>query len=644
MVLAYGITCRWKMSEKIRCRQLRYWGIRVGIWFLLLLFSFVNYYVQVKNNVAYEDVISSEIDGKVIFPFEEITGFEIMVHDEGADNLLSDQKIDLQIVLKDGSGNEIWSEKFTECELRYGFFEIVTQNMENTIHVNMHETYYVSCNTEPISLERLSFRFYGQARGFAKIYVLYVALGSIVLWYAMLYHWINKIFPLEIAMGGLFFLTALLYYIVMPPITGPDEKFHFVQAYAVSDTILGTENNSDPEKIMVPEELNNIRYVHVKQTLYSFYDHLWDKNYNDRMVEGQFRPVSRDSYPPYSYFFSGMGIAVARVLKLNPQWVLLFGRLGNLAFATVILMLAIRMMPFGKLYFLLFTLIPMTLVLDGTYSYDGFNLSMVVFLFALIMRYAYDKKNVTWKRVLVLALIAAIIMPVKAIYCPMLLLLLFIPACKYGSKWKWVLGTSVILLSGGIATLIKRADYILPKSLFHQTEASSAVSAVATTETPAHYTISWMVQNIPTTIKYYLLTLYEKMDDYIWTMLGSRHTDIILPSYIFAIILFVLIIVASTEQDVPVFSVGKKIIAGISGIGILGAIMTVMFLYQINYGDCIIEGVNGRYLLPWLVCLPIIMRTKLLEIKRNLTVGALTIFAFINIVVGMLIFNGMIRW
>ena len=67
MVLAYGITCRWKMSEKIRCRQLRYWGIRVGIWFLLLLFSFVNYYVQVKNNVAYEDVISSEIDGKVDF-------------------------------------------------------------------------------------------------------------------------------------------------------------------------------------------------------------------------------------------------------------------------------------------------------------------------------------------------------------------------------------------------------------------------------------------------------------------------------------------------------------------------------------------------------------------------------------------------
>ena len=153
-----------------------------------------------------------------------------------------------------------------------------------------------------------------------------------------------------------------------------------------------------------------------------------------------------------------------------------------------------------------------------------------------------------------------------------------------------------------------------------------------------------MIHNIPTTIKYYLLTLYEKTDEYIWTMLGSRHTDIILPSYIFSIILFLLIIVAATEKDIPVFSLGKKIIACVSGVGILGAIMTVMFLYEINYGDYIIEGVNGRYLLPWLICAPIVFKTKTFEMKKNITTHILTCMIFINIVVGILIFNGMLRW
>lgn len=630
---------------KAKFENLRYWGVRIGLWLLLMFIAGINYYIQLNDITAYEDVVSSEIDGRVVFPFEEVTGFEIMVHDDETDSILSEQKIDLQVILQDENGNEVWTGDFAQCKLRYLFFESIIKDMDSSVRVNKNKTYYVSWNTNPIQLERLSFRFLGKDRHFAKIYLFYILAGSCVLWYAMLYRKITKRVSFEIAAGGLFFLTAILYYIVMPPITGPDEKFHFVQAYAVSDTILGTEN-SDSEKIMVPEDLNNIRYVHVKQTLYSFYDHLWDKEYNNRMVEGQFRLVSRSSYSPYTYLFSGLGIAIARCMKLNAQWILLFGRLGNLLFATFVFVVAIKMMPFGKLYSLLFTLIPMTAVLVGTYSYDCFNLCMTVLLFSLIMKYAYDAHPMTWKRILVLTFIAVIVMPVKGIYCPMLLLILFISVRKYGSRRKWALGTSTILLGAGMATIIKRADYILPKDVFQKVEvASTAVPSVMyATEAPLHYTISWMIHNIPTTIKYYLLTLYEKMDEYIWTMLGSRHTDIILPSYIFSIILFLLIIVAATEKDIPVFSLGKKIIACVSGVGILGAIMTVMFLYEINYGDYIIEGVNGRYLLPWLICAPIVFKTKTFEMKKNITTHILTCMIFINIVVGILIFNGMLRW
>lgn len=82
----------------------------------------------------------------------------------------------------------------------------------------------------------------------------------------------------------------------------------------------------------------------------------------------------------------------------------------------------------------------------------------------------------------------------------------------------------------------------------------------------------------------------------------------------------------------------------LSGAGILFLIMTVMFLLWIDFGDNVIEGVNGRYLLPWLVCLPLLVKNKTFSIKKDITVQALTGMVFLNIVIMLLIFGDLLRW
>ena len=48
-----------------------------------------------------------------------------------------------------------------------------------------------------------------------------------------------------------------------------------------------------------------------------------------------------------------------------------------------------------------------------------------------------------WKRVMLLTGLAVLVMPVKAIYIPMIIFVFFIPAKKYATNKKWLGGTAI---------------------------------------------------------------------------------------------------------------------------------------------------------------------------------------------------------
>lgn len=624
---------------------------RLAVIVVLLSFCAVHYVMKVKDVPAYHDVLSSSIDGSVTVPFNRITGFEIMVHNEGAAEYLDANELLLNVWIEDEAGRTIWEGQFENVKLRTLFFQKVAENLQDPIAVEKDGRYYVYCSADGVDLSNVTFRLYGGQTDFSEIYVFFVICAVLVLAFSMFAGWLFPKLKLEYLGFGVMLGVGLLYYIVMPPICGPDELFHFAQAYAVSDTLLGTEN-ADPSTIVVPEDLNNIRYVQIRQTLYSFYDHLWDREYNDKPVEFQFRTISREGYPPYTYFFSGFGIALARLLGLNPQWILLLGRLGNLLFASIILSLGIRLMPFGKLSYLLFSIIPMTSALVGTYSYDCFNLVMVALLFAVCMKFAYDDRNMDWKRIIVLAVLSAFAIPVKAIYIPMTLFVLFIPVKKYGSRFKWAGASLLVIAAAGVALLWQRLGYVL------QNQVSSAgtieaiesaggglqEAAVVQETVSVHYTVWWAFENILTTIKIYIRTIYEYIDSYFLTAFGSRHTDIFVPTIVIVTVVFLFLAVCATEKDIPPMKLWQKGMGLLAGVGVLFLIMTVMFLLWIDFGSDVIDGVNGRYLLPWLVCLPLVLKNNTFELKKDITCQALTGMVFLNIMVMLFIFGDLLRW
>lgn len=270
------------------------------------------------------------------------------------------------------------------------------------------------------------------------------------------------------------------------------------------------------------------------------------------------------------------------------------------------------------------------------------------------MKYAYDEKCMNWKRVMLLTGLAVLVMPVKAIYIPMIIFVFFIPAKKYATNKKWLGGTAIIVLGSVLALLWKRLGYLIQEQLAYTVPVSGeaatgfgnmmAEAGAASIVEPARYTVSWVLTNIEATIKIYLNTIYEYADSYFWTALGIRHTDIFIPTIIIAAVAVIYLVVCATERDVPEINWWQRCLVVLSGAGILFLIMTVMFLLWIDFGDNVIEGVNGRYLLPWLVCLPLLVKNKTFSIKKDITVQALTGMVFLNIVIMLLIFGDLLRW
>lgn len=87
----------------------------------------------------------------------------------------------------------------------------------------------------------------------------------------------------------------------------------------------------------------------------------------------------------HAYLPQALGITLGRLLSLGQVLTIYLGRLCNLAFFVLCGWLAVRLAPFGKMAFFGAALLPMTLELVSSLSYDGFAISLGFLCTAYVM-------------------------------------------------------------------------------------------------------------------------------------------------------------------------------------------------------------------------------------------------------------------
>ncbi len=443
---------------------------------------------------------------------------------------------------------------------------------------------------------------------------------------------------------------GILYLLVLPPLSAPDEISHFMGAYQLSSRMLGKDANAvtghvlvRPQDIWLEDAENCWEYEAsedgylqptAETTADSAYlgETLTEKTYKtirQQWILGQrYLLAAREDmgqsmilspYPPVvttpvAYIPQAFGICLARLFHWNAVMLAYMGRLGNLLFFVAMTFFAMRRLPFGKEVLFGVALLPMTLHLSASFSYDVMILGCMFYLTAVCLDLAYEKERVRAADVAVIAALMAAAGPCKLIYGVLMGLCLLIPVEKFGGWKPWALAAACVFLAWGLSMTLINGQTIVS----YATETENVVPWAQ----EEGYSLTLLLHRPLQAARMFYQTFLWQAEYYHMTMigayLGNLDTVLDVPYLVVAVFTVSLLCLAMKKPgERQVMSVGNRVwaaaLCGLCGL----AAMASMLIAWTPLSSQVISGVQGRYFLPFLPVLLIAFKNDAIVLTKN---------------------------
>lgn len=385
-------------------------------------------------------------------------------------------------------------------------------------------------------------------------------------------------------------LFCALYQMVLPPLSAPDEDAHATMAYYYSNYLWGETET----KQINDDSTFNWRFP-VRKTEHDLQTYAMEpaqKDYLD-LIDSMDEPGSDGvelrgksrgrvlSASVVAYLPQTIGVTLARLLHLNSFWTIYFGRICSSIAYIALAYWGIRKMPVYKTMLAMVALLPMSLHLAASYSYDVLVLGGAFLFTGQIMQLSYGNKKLSISNIIVLIFSLLILSSGKGIYIFMAILFLLVPYTAFGSRLKKYITLGVFLALGVVFFLIN----MLP-SLGYKSPAEIVSSQ--------SNNFVWILMN----------TLVEYASWYLKTMFGGSlgwlEIDIPWIITVAAIGVVSLSILSKENQTVSLRVVDRIVYGGL--FFLIGGGCMVAAMGWNPETSSLINGVQGRYLLPVLPC------------------------------------------
>lgn len=434
-----------------------------------------------------------------------------------------------------------------------------------------------------------------------------------------------------------FFLLGLLYMAVFSPGNVPDEMYHFNSTYKYSNMLLGQDCADD----FISMRGDDIEFQHnvmaAKLTRHSYESvathfrlFVGDGEYGVYEVDSSY-PIT--SNVPQQRVPAALGISLAKLLGLGSVPLFYFGRFFNFLYAGSLIAAAVYITPIGSNIFKTVALLPMTLHLVASYSYDAASLGYAFLFTALLLRAVRSIEPMRTKEMVALGAVSFLLGPCKAIYVILLFGILLVPASRFSSPGKSRLFKLLIIILPLVGVAILRIPSLLQNTGIATTEPSIGQRGE---EFGTFYTLADLItQPIMT------MLLILRSFDYFggqWIMqtvggsLGWFQEEIAAPTYlVYAFIVLVLISSIRSRDDAGLLNRGEKAISlFLCALIVLAAIVALATSWTFNW-EYYIFGVQGRYFLPILPLLCLCIRMPSLSFDRTIGNGLLLCTVGLNL-------------
>ena len=427
--------------------------------------------------------------------------------------------------------------------------------------------------------------------------ILIVLISSIIIYYSKNIN-VEKAFLYTVPAICIIFLIA------MPIFKNHDEIWHWYRAYEVSEGALisGIKGTTMPEavySVMPLEEWEGIKYSTLKEK---------SNIVLDETKEAFISAGTASVYSPIQYIPQTIGILLGKIFTDSILSIGYMARIFNMIIAILFTFLAIKIIPFGKKIILLIMYIPIIIEGFTSLSPDAMTISVSFLFIAYVfnLRFNPDIKQINLKHKIILAILSIIIALCKIVYIPLVGLLMLLPKEKFKStKQKWI---NVVLI-GGVALII---NLIWLK-----------ISAAYLTDFRGGDSKFQVLNILMNPINYMQMLLYSidlNGNSYILSMFGSNlgwgelvNLNSIIPYALFILLIGITII----ENDIKdKFNIFDKTIIILIILAIGGLIFTSLYVQWTTVGSTSIQGVQGRYLLPILPLIAILIGSCV-KVKNN---------------------------
>ena len=440
----------------------------------------------------------------------------------------------------------------------------------------------------------------------------------------------KKGMPLEKQFLFLAIMLGVLFIGILPPGQSPDETTHFKRAYGISGGILIPDEKVNSEGAIGSD---------IPVTT-DFFERTVDHGTYAEIVNQIGLGTDESSPQPYTsaalynfvcYIPQSFAALIGRALHLSVLAMAYLMEIFNFIVWVLLVYFAIKLLPKFKSFVLFVALLPITLQEATSLAPDALTIGLSMFFVSYVLHLAYVRKGTLGKKQMAILTISSIVLGFcKIVYLPLTLLMLIIPKEKFGTKKKkWIflgaLFTVVAILN--FVWLLISSRYLIS----YRDGVDSKEQLMGVIKNPFNY-IATMAR-----------TTWTNAKIWVTNMLGFSLGALIfnLPRALLVLSSGIFILLLGQRDETLKVKKFDRTIFIIVFITIIGFIFTSLYMQWTAVGAPEIEGIQGRYFLPILMLLPLIIcRTKAIKKYPTIISEKIVLYfsLFINIIALVTIF------
>ena len=416
----------------------------------------------------------------------------------------------------------------------------------------------------------------------------------------------------------LFPSACLVYAIIFIPGTVPDEGTHFFSAYRFSNYFLFHFEQFKSENVLVRagdiSSLPNAVSNGISSSVYVNFV----KNFSFFTTDSTLQeyPKTLCTSAVIAYIFPALGIAIARFLNLSLPFLFYFGRLFNIAVCTIIGYLAIKLTPIGKHFIICFMMLPMSLHLVASFSYDGMINALSALFVAEFLNLYYREKKIGIRDIVLYSVISFLLAPCKLVY----VVIVFLPLLLKKDRFEEKLQPKVIWFKFAIvaAGLIGFIVFQIPTLADYGSEnISNNYIEWAQSE---GFSFPFVLNHPIKTVLIWLETFRQQGDFFITTAIGGNlgWFQVSMPWYAYLPFALILIFQAMRVDNSPLtFSFGQRLYMLLIIVCVTALTLASMFFGWTPITSATVQGLQGRYFLPLMPIAFMIFRNKYITLQNG---------------------------